>query len=72
MPRLKREKLLVVGWCLLTAALLCWILVRLADWGMCSYYGYQTERDTRYAAFMGCLVNVNGRWYPRDEIRVLQ
>lgn len=38
----------------------------------CAYYGYQTDRDTRYAAFVGCMVAVNGRWVPREELRVTQ
>ncbi len=38
----------------------------------CSYYGFQTDRETRYAAFVGCMVQVDGAWFPRDEIRVVQ
>jgi hypothetical protein len=49
-----------------------WIVSRLVSWGSCSWYGYQTERDTRYAAFIGCMVEVDGKWYPRNELRVLQ
>lgn len=52
--------------------LLIWILIRLMDWGMCTYYGHQTGRDTRYTAFLGCLVRANNGWIPRNEIRVLQ
>ena len=40
--------------------------------GACAYYGYQTDRDTRYAAFVGCMVSVNGSWVPREELRMTQ
>ncbi|MNF75820.1 hypothetical protein D3C85_1760620 [compost metagenome] len=49
-----------------------WLLSRLAAWGACSWYGYQTERDTRYASFIGCMVEVDGKWFPRSELRVVQ
>ena len=49
-----------------------WLLSRLFAWGTCSWYGYQTDRPTRYAAFVGCMVEVNGRWIPRNELRVVQ
>ncbi|MCE0989348.1 hypothetical protein GEV41_13630 [Pseudomonas putida] len=38
----------------------------------CSWYGYQTERDTRYAAFVGCMVRMPNGWVPRAEIRTAQ
>jgi len=38
----------------------------------CSYYGYQTARDTRYAMFVGCMVKVQDTWIPRHELRVVQ
>lgn len=43
-----------------------------ASRGACAYYGYQTDRDTRYAAFVGCMVKVDAAWIPRNELRVLQ
>ncbi|SIR82187.1 hypothetical protein SAMN05878276_0386 [Aquipseudomonas alcaligenes] len=49
-----------------------WLLSRLFAWGTCSWYGYQTDRATRYAAFVGCMVEVNGRWVPREELRIVQ
>lgn len=49
-----------------------WLVSRVFAWGACSWYGYQTERDTRYAAFIGCMVEVDGKWYPRNELRVVQ
>jgi len=42
------------------------------NWGNCSYYGFQTGRDTRYAAFMGCMVKTSAGWVPRNELRVIQ
>lgn len=40
--------------------------------GKCMWYGYQTDRETRYAAFVGCMVKVNDQWFPRNELRVAQ
>lgn len=52
--------------------LLAWLVLRLIAWGSCSWYGYQTNRDTRYAAFIGCMVRVDQQWIPRNELRVVQ
>lgn len=49
-----------------------WFINRLIAWGGCRWYGYQTEREVRYAAFVGCMVQIDGNWYPRNEIRVVQ
>ncbi|MNH41257.1 hypothetical protein D3C81_575690 [compost metagenome] len=38
----------------------------------CAWYGYQTERETRYAAFVGCMVKMPNGWVPRTEIRTTQ
>ena len=67
-------KLGIRGLAVTLAALLLafWLVGRLFDWGACSWYGYQTSRDTRYAAFVGCMVQVNGNWIPRNELRVVQ
>lgn len=46
-----------------------WLFFRLIAWGQCSWYGHQTARDTRYAAFIGCMVKINEHWIPRSEIR---
>lgn len=40
--------------------------------GGCSYYGYQTDRETKYAAFVGCMVKVSGNWVLRSELRAVQ
>jgi hypothetical protein len=52
--------------------LVVWAGGALLSWGSCSWYGYQTERNTRYAAFVGCMVKVNDGWIPRKELRVVQ
>lgn len=49
-----------------------WILGRLAAWGTCAWYGYQTGREVRYAAFIGCMVKTQEQWVPRNELRVIQ
>lgn len=63
----------IVLWVIVAAiALSVMILSRLVSWGQCSWYGYQTERETRYAAFVGCMVQIDNKWYPRNELRVAQ
>jgi len=59
---------------LIVAALVLgiWLVFRLIAWGQCSWYGHQTTRDTRYAAFIGCMVKVNDHWVPRHELRTEQ
>lgn len=57
---------------LLAFFLVIFVLGRLAAWGECSWYGYQTARDTRYAAFVGCMVQLDDKWYPRNELRITQ
>lgn len=70
--RTAKRKLVKGGGAILAAILLLWFVGRLVAWGSCSWYGYQTERDTRYAAFIGCMVEVDGKWFPRSELRVVQ
>jgi hypothetical protein len=50
----------------------CMLLSNVASRAICSYYGFQTDRETRYAAFVGCMVLVDGAWFPRNEIRAVQ
>jgi len=50
----------------------CMLLSNVASRVTCSYYGVQTDRETRYAAVVGCMVLVDGAWFPRNEIRVVQ
>jgi hypothetical protein len=52
--------------------LVVWGVLRLLAWGQCSWYGYQTSRDVRYAAFVGCMVQVGDHWVPRTELRTEQ
>jgi hypothetical protein len=54
---------------LVVLLLIIWGTGRLFAWSACSWYGYQTERTTRYAAFIGCMVEVEGKWIPRAELR---
>ena len=56
----------------LAAGVAAWLVMRAISWGSCSIYGYQTDRETRYAAFVGCMVRIKGSWVPRHELRVTQ
>lgn len=38
----------------------------------CAWYGYQTEREVRYAFGVGCMVKMPSGWTPRTEIRTEQ
>lgn len=38
----------------------------------CSLYGSQTERETRFGLFVGCMVKIDRNWVPRNELRVIQ
>ena len=67
-----RRKFIRVCLIATAVALLVWLVGRVFAWGSCSWYGYQTNRDTRYAAFIGCMVRVDERWIPRNELRVVQ
>lgn len=60
--------LLFAGLALLISLLAGYALSRID----CAIYGYQTERETRLAAFAGCLVRIDNGWVPRSELRVLQ
>lgn len=60
---------------LITAALVVaayLIGASLINRGLCSYYGLQTDRHVRYAAFVGCMVLTPAGWVPRSELRVVQ
>lgn len=54
------------------AAAVVWLAMRGIDYGTCAWYGHQTERDTRYAAFVGCMVKTSSGWVPRNELRTQQ
>ncbi len=66
----RRIKPVLIGFLLLliAAAIVTSVIRR----GACAYYGYQIDRETRYAAFVGCMVSVNGSWVPRQELRIVQ
>lgn len=42
------------------------------SWTACAWYGYQTQRDTRYAFGVGCMVKAKNHWVPRGELRTEQ
>lgn len=44
----------------------------LVNRGTCSYFGYQTDRETKYAALVGCMAKVSGNWVLRSELRAVQ
>lgn len=48
------------------------ILSSILNRASCAWYGHQTERDTRYAAFFGCMVKTSSGWVPRNELRTQQ
>ncbi|WP_313202301.1 hypothetical protein [Pseudomonas sp.] len=43
-----------------------------ASWGSCQWYGYQTERLTKFAPYVGCMVKTASGWVPRTELRTTQ
>lgn len=54
------------------AALVSGVIYFTMTRGACAWYGYQTERTTRYAAFVGCMVKTDRGWTPRAELRTEQ
>jgi hypothetical protein len=48
------------------------IISSIANRGACSYYGYQLDRETRYAPFVGCMVKTSNGWALRSELRTTQ
>lgn len=69
MLRRYKRKAVLMGLATVASVLLAYSATHWAD---CSYYGYQTNRDTRYAAFVGCMVKIGEQWVPREELRVVQ
>lgn len=70
--KLTRKLKMQVSLILLIVVLAIWLFFRLIAWGQCSWYGHQTARDVKYAAFIGCMVHVNNHWVPRNELRTEQ
>lgn len=69
MLRRYKRKAVLMGLATVASVLLAYSATHWAD---CSYYGYQTNRDTRYAPFVGCMVKIGEQWVPREELRVVQ
>lgn len=72
MRKLLENKIALMWAICLIFALVVWLIERGLAWGQCAWYGYQTERETRYAAFVGCMVQIDNKWYPRNELRIAQ
>ncbi|MBV2132011.1 hypothetical protein KRX52_04260 [Pseudomonas sp. MAP12] len=64
-----KRKALIIGGGMLGIWLIAAIVLARTN---CAWYGSQTERDTRYAAFVGCMVRVGNHWVPRAELRTEQ
>ncbi|MEE1918450.1 hypothetical protein V0R52_18835 [Pseudomonas asiatica] len=58
---------------LIAAVSLAFLAVSAAfNWGSCQWYGYQTERQTKFAPYVGCMVKTASGWVPRNELRTTQ
>ncbi|WP_256591240.1 hypothetical protein [Pseudomonas sp. HMWF006] len=68
MSKRLRQALIILGVLLVAGLLISSIIKR----GVCSYYGYQTDRETKYAPFVGCMVKASGNWVLRSELRAIQ
>lgn len=55
-----------------SVALVGLIVTAFVNWGTCQWYGYQTERQTRFAPYVGCLIKTANGWVPRNELRTQQ
>lgn len=67
-----KDKKILVGAVLASVVIAVILLRAVAAWSVCGWYGYQTERETRYRAFIGCMVKVGDHWVPRNELRTEQ
>ena len=47
-------------------------IAAVVDWGGCQWYFFQTERQTKFAPYVGCMVKTAGGWVPRNELRTAQ
>lgn len=68
MKQRTRRLLIIAG----AASALVVIISSIANRGACSYYGYQLDRETRYAPFVGCMVRTSNGWALRSELRTTQ
>ena len=57
----------VVGLCIAAMA-----VTAALNWGSCQWYGYQTERQVKFAPYVGCMVKTTAGWVPRSELRTTQ
>lgn len=57
---------------ILAVVAIVWTIKIAMNWAQCGWYGHQTNRDTRYAAFIGCMVKIDDHWVPRTELRTAQ
>lgn len=53
-------------------ALCALTIAAVVNWGSCQWYAYQTERQTRFAPYIGYMVKTPGGWVPRNELRTTQ
>lgn len=65
------------AWGIIAAVLVTIVLLfvgvnSLAQRTSCWWYGKQTERQVSYAPFVGCMVEIDGKKFPRNELRVAQ
>lgn len=68
MKQRTRRLLIIAG----AASAMVVIISSIANRGACSYYGYQLDRETRYAPFVGCMVKTSNGWALRSELRTTQ
>lgn len=62
------------GALLIVLAILAFLMIAssLINRGFCAWYGYQTDRTTRYAIGVGCMVKMPTGWTPQRELRTEQ
>lgn len=65
---MKRSTLVVIA-LIGTLCVLGWFVNYAVTRGSCAWYGKQTERETRYGPFIGCMVKSGDHWIPKREIR---
>lgn len=65
---------LTIKWAVLAALFLVAGMILAASFNRaaCSWYGHETNRDTRYSFLLGCMVQVGDQWVPQQELRVVQ
>ena len=68
------QRKLANKWVLLSVLFLVAVMIlsTLLNRAACSWYGHETNRDTRYSFLLGCMVQVGNQWVPQQELRVVQ